>query len=108
MIDKVCRTREHLKLRPNPAELKIAIGVAVPAIEAWLLSGRDHEVGEARWLQGITSNALPFTKRNLKHKLYGSDRVSLAESTRIAEQEANRLANDLDRLKTEFPIGFGW
>jgi hypothetical protein len=33
--------------------LKIAIGLAVPAIEAWLLCGVDPHITEAAWINGL-------------------------------------------------------
>ncbi len=45
----VRRTIRRWKLPPDRAPLRVATGLAVPAVEAWYLCGRDPEVGEAGW-----------------------------------------------------------
>ena len=39
--------------------IKTAVGLAVPAIEAWYLCGRDANVSETIWASGLQSGALP-------------------------------------------------
>src|SRR5262249_14016434 len=46
IIDKA---RRHLRPRQGRPELKAAFGLAVPAIEAWYLAGKEHQVGEPAW-----------------------------------------------------------
>ena len=72
------------KVRPraNSAPLKIALGLAVPAIEAWLLCGVDPHVTEAAWINGLAEGRLPYSKHDLKRKAYVTSHPSLASSWR--------------------------
>jgi hypothetical protein len=78
------------------------IGVAVPAVEAWYLCGRDETVSEAFWLAGQAASAAPYTRRELKARTYGTERPSLYQETEIAVREARRHARDLRRLEHDF------
>ena len=79
------------------------VGVAVPAIEAWYLYGRDASVSEAAWLSGQQSGRLPYTRSQLKQRVYGTDRPSLPQETACAVREAERQRADLRRLEHDFP-----
>jgi len=83
------------------------IGVAVPAVEAWYLCGRDTSVTEAAWVAGQESGRPPYTRRELKWRVYGTDRPSLAHETMRAVQEVRRHRGDVRRLENDFPHGFG-
>ena len=91
--------------RPQP--LRVAVALAVPALEAWLLHGVDNSVGEANWLQARSEGRLPYTRADLKRKVYGSDRPSLHTATRVGLAEAARVAARIDTLAQFFPRGFG-
>jgi hypothetical protein len=104
VIRQVCG---QLKEMPARQTLKVASGVAVPAIEAWYLCGIDMAVTEAAWRQGFESGSFPFTTNELKKRVYGTDRPPLAVETRHAVEEARRLAQNLHLLETYFPTGFG-
>jgi hypothetical protein len=82
------------------------VGVAVPALEAWLLCGRDPQVGEAGWLAGQASGRLPYTRAQLKWRVYGTDRPSLPYEIKCALRELQRHRQDTRRLENDFP-GFG-
>lgn len=84
-----------------------AIGLAVPAIEAWLLCGRDPAVNEAAWLSGQESGRPPYTRLDLKYRVYGTDRPGLPLQTRRAIEEISRHRGDIRRLENDFPNGFG-
>jgi hypothetical protein len=60
------RAQEQLTSRPGRERLKVAIGLAVPAIEAWYLVGKEHQVGEAAWQTGRAANRPPFTRAQFK------------------------------------------
>jgi len=107
LIEEVAQARKRLRKRDGQQDLKIALGVAVPAIEAWYLVGKNHEVGEARWLQGINSKEPPFDKRAIKKEVYATERPSLELEIKIATDECRRLAGDVGRIVSAFPIGFG-
>jgi hypothetical protein len=99
----IARAKSQLKARPGQPELKVAIGLAVPAIEAWYLVGKNHQVGEAAWKAGQR----PFTRKQLKRLVYETDIPSLELETDCAVKEARRIISDLSAIETAFPIGFG-
>lgn len=80
-----------------------AIGVAVPAIEAWYLCGREPAVSEAAWIAGITEGRAPYTRPELKQRVYGTDRPSLPHEIDCALREVERHRHDTRRLEHEFP-----
>ncbi len=97
------------QLRPvaGKARLKTCIGLAVPAIEAWLLCGTDAHVNEAAWITGQSNNSFPYTKLGLKKQLYGTERPSLGLETARMVESAKLLAANLSPLEKSFPSGFG-
>jgi hypothetical protein len=80
-----------------------AIGVAVPAIEGWYLCGREDSVTEAAWINGQQQGRLPYTRAELKQRVYGTDRPSLPHEIACALREVERLRPDLRRLEYDFP-----
>lgn len=101
------QARKHLKARLGRPALKVTIGLAVPAIEAWYLVGKNHQVGEAAWRAGLTARQSPFTRRKLKELVYGTDRPSLEKATECAVREARWIIGDIKAIETAFPDGFG-
>lgn len=99
----VRRTIKRWKLPPGRAPLRVATGLAVPAVEAWYLCGVDPEVGEEGWRSGRSN----YDRRELKRRTYHTPRPSLPLETRRAMEEARRLAADLRLLENAFPLGFG-
>jgi hypothetical protein len=97
----------RLKAVAGRAVLKTAVGVAVPAIEAWLLCGLDSLVSEQAWLSVLGSRNLPYSKNALKQRVYGTDRPSLEMEKRVMADHARRLAADIAGLERRFPLGFG-
>jgi hypothetical protein len=87
--------------------LKIALGIAVPAIEAWFLCGVDPHVSEAVWFNGMKTGQMPYAKSGLKEQLYGTSHPSLPIETEAMKAAATRLAANLSGLKHLFPAGFG-
>jgi hypothetical protein len=84
-----------------------AVGLAVPAIEAWYLCGRDTSVTEAAWTGGQERGVAPYTRRELKWRVYGTERPTLPHEIKRAVQEVTRHHGDLRRLENDFPQGFG-
>jgi len=80
-----------------------AIGVAVPAIEAWYLCGRDVTVTETAWLAGNEAGRPPYSRAELKQRVYGTERPSLALEIERALREVARHRGDTRRLEHEFP-----
>ncbi len=84
-----------------------AVGLAVPAIEAWYLCGRDARVTELTWLEGQARGVPPYTRCELKRRVYGTERPSLALEIHEALANVRRHGGDLRRLEADFPNGFG-
>jgi hypothetical protein len=80
-----------------------AIGLAVPAAEAWYLCGRDEQVGEAGWNAEREAGRMPYTRRELKLRVYGTERPTLPQAVAQATAAARRHARDLRRLENDFP-----
>jgi hypothetical protein len=87
--------------------LRVAIGVASPAIEAWLLCRRHLEISEAAWEQGLRNKQEPYSKLELKRRLYGVEFASLQLMTEKMMESARELTSDLVRVERKFPKGFG-
>lgn len=79
------------------------VGVAVPAIEAWYLCGRDPQVTELTWTAGQESGRLPYSRAQLKMRVYGTDRPSLPHEIDCALREVARHRADPRRLEHDFP-----
>ena len=97
---RVARTLPRLPHRPG---LMRAVGVAVPAVEAWYLCGRDESVSEARWCEGQERRRAPYTRAELKQRVYGTPRPTLALEIACALREVQRHRRDLRRLENDFP-----
>lgn len=100
------QVQNNLTEVPNRAPVKMAIGLAVPALEAWLLCGIDPRAIEATLRQ--RPDARRQTLRiQLKQDVYGSDRPSSEVRMKRATEEARRLVQMLDEFERCFPDGFG-
>ena len=88
------------------APLRIAFGVAAPALEAWLLAHRRQNVNETTWKNGLRENKHPYSKRELKLWLCGVDRPTLALETAKMTEAAKELASQIHFLEKQFPTGF--
>ncbi len=111
---RICRLRGAFRrtvknLPPARGRERVlrAVGLCVPAIEAWLLCGRDTSVTEQAWLDGQVAGRPPYTRRELKARVYGTERPSLQHETKRAVQEVSRHRGDVRRLENDFPHGFG-
>jgi hypothetical protein len=94
--------------RGRPA-LNVALGLAIPAIEAWLRCGVDSAVSEASWINARRQASFPYTTAELKRAMYGTDRPSIDQETAAMTREVDRLiaAKQIDLLMQLFPLGFG-
>lgn len=79
------------------------VGVAVPAIEAWYLCGRDETVIEQAWTTGQQSGVQPYSRAELKQRVYGTDRPGLQHEIHCALAEVARHRRDTRRLENDFP-----
>ena len=111
---RICRLRSVFRrtlknLPPAHGRTRVlrAVGLAVPAIEAWYLCGRDTSVTEAAWIAGQESGRQPYSRAELKWRVYGTERPSLPFELRRAVQEVSRHHGDVRRLENDFPNGFG-
>jgi hypothetical protein len=91
----------------NRPPIKVAMGVAVPAVEAWLQFGVNAQVSEAAWLLGLQSGNYPYTKKSLKEAVYGTSAPGIALETSRMIEESQRIVRNLAGLETAFPGGFG-
>jgi hypothetical protein len=88
---------------------RVAVGVAVPAIEAWLLCGINPHASEATWKNKQRQEGFSTydDRKNLKVELYSSNIASSEIITRRGAESAKRLAQNIGQLETLFPEGFG-
>ena len=96
------QTTKKLPAAHGRARVVRAIGVAVPAIEAWYLCGRDATVSEAAGLDGQVRGHQPYSRAELKLRVYGTDRPSLPHEIACALQEVERHRHDTRRLEHDF------
>lgn len=100
------RTLKNLPPANGRARLHTAVGLAVPAIEAWLLCGKEARVTEDAWIRGQERGVPPYTRRDLKQLTYGTFRPSLPEEVRASLEGIGRHHGDMRRLEYDFPRGF--
>jgi len=98
--------QNNLTAVPNRTLLKSAFGLAVPALEAWLLCGLDPRAIEATLIQRPDASTRAL-RIQLKQNLYGTDRPSSEGRMRRTTEEARRLVQILDEFERCFPDGFG-
>ncbi len=106
IVDEI---QDQLRPRQGRGPIKTAVGVAVPAVEAWYLAGLDPHVTESAWILALQSGKPPYTKRDLKRKAYGVEKPSLALEQERAVEHTQRLVQEsnLGLLERLFPGGFG-
>lgn len=97
------RATRHLPLKHGRERMLRAVGLAVPSAEAWYLCGKDDTVGEAAWVEGRVTGRAPYTRRELKARVYGTERPNLAQAVAGATLAAKRHARDPRRLEHDFP-----
>lgn len=88
---------------PNRPNMKTALGLAVPAIEAWYRCGVNSHVNEVAWNRKLLGQDVSYDKRSLKMEAYGSYQPNRS----AAIEAAQRLASNLELLERLFPNGFG-
>jgi hypothetical protein len=101
------RTQRRFPRLHGRDRLVRAVGLAVPAIEAWYLCGQDPQVSELTWTEGRGRGVVPYTRRELKWRVYGTDRPSLGFEIQRALECVRRHRHDPRRLEADFPQGFG-
>lgn len=86
---------------PNRVAIKTALGLAVPAIEAWYQCG--SQVNEGAWSRKLGGIPVGYDKLTLKKDTYGSYQTSASAAVEAAKQ----LVDKLELLERLFPTGFG-
>lgn len=111
---RLCRLRatvraamERLRALPTRSALQTALGLAVPAMEAWYRAGLDSHISEIAWGRKLLGENVSYDKRSLKIDTYGSAQPSLVVETSTALSAARRLSQNLAVLEELFPNGFG-
>ena len=103
---KVFQFQKRLTLAAGRAQIKTAIGLAVPAIEAWFRCGVDPQINEVALIRKLGA-PIREVKNRLKFDVYGIERASLELKTKRGIEEAQRLAQNINELENLFPNGFG-
>lgn len=100
------RRLARLRTHSDENQLRICTGLAAPALEAWLLCPHRKDISEAAWIRGLSDGKDPYTKRQLKEWI---DADKSLGKTPLERRLAliNHPQFDIDRLRRDFPIGFG-
>lgn len=102
------RCRKQFKPVANrSSSLKIAVGVAASAIEAWWLCKTHPHISESAWEKGLNEKREPYTKSQLKNMLYEREFRSLEWMTQRMTEAAHDATKDVSTLEKNFPNGFG-
>lgn len=113
---RLCQLRKTIdekvsKLRAVAGKemLKVAIGIPVPAIEAWYLIGKNPQLYETTWIRQQNGEKITYDRMKLKKKAYGTTRPSIDLETEKAKNEAKRIVknNLFEEFEKAFPYGFG-
>lgn len=105
---KIAQASARLAARPDGRLLPVAVGMAVPALEAWLLCGRDPHAAESNYRRMLEGGLqLKQIRDRLKTEVYGSARAPMRKMAEISSNEAMRLRESPELLERLFPIGFG-
>jgi hypothetical protein len=97
------KVTKNLPPAQGRARVLRATGIAVPAVEGWYLCGRDPMVTELAWINGQQDGRAPYSRAELKWRVYGTDRPSLVHETACAVRDAHRHRSDTRRLEHDFP-----
>jgi hypothetical protein len=97
------QTSKRFPIAHGRLKVRRVVGVAVPALEAWLLCGRDSDVSEGAWINGQLVGRPPYTRAELKFRIYQTERPSLPHEIECALRETERHRRDLRRLEYDFP-----
>ena len=103
----VARVKSSLNPIPGRPMIRTALGLAVPAIEAWYRCGLDPRVNEAAWARALGGERIGYDRKSLKRDAYRMEPAPTSVRTAVAEESAKRLANDLESFERLFPDGFG-
>ena len=100
------KTLSKLKEMPTRSRLKTAIGLAIPAIEAWYRYQIDPHAIEVDLIRRPDAGTRAL-RNQLKQDVYGTDQPGSEMSIARAREEATRLVQIIDDFERLFPNGFG-
>jgi len=106
MRDRIAEVQSKLPTLQGRNRLQVAIGLAVPAMEAWLLCDQNVHLGEIPWTRALADQSFPYDTQKLKVQMYGTARPDLNLETRIMVQRATELSTQISLLEQRFPGGF--
>jgi hypothetical protein len=101
------KTVEGLGVRHGRPRIRVAVAVAAPALEAWLLFHRYSEINESAWERGLVEKNDPYTKTLLKQRLYSVQRPSRDVMAMRRLEAAKEVKSRIHELRSRFPNGFG-
>jgi hypothetical protein len=108
LLDVADKTLKRVVRKSARAPIHLAMGLAVPALEAWYLSGKDSEVSEHNWQRIQEGKDHYYDRKELKRRVYQTIRPTLSQQTGRAIEETTRLKKGQMRvLEENFPLGFG-
>lgn len=101
---EIAKIQEQITLPHGRERIKTAVGLSVPAIEAWFRCVEDSHITEATWARKLNGEKIGYDRKSLKKDVYGGER-SLTKEKSI--EAAQAIVSRLDYLKEVFPQGFG-
>ncbi len=108
LFDVAEKTLRRVVKKSEREPIRLALGLAVPALEAWYLAGKDSEVSEYAWQRIQEGRAHDYDRKELKRRVYQTIRPMLSQQTARAIEETTRLKRGQLRVLEElFPLGFG-
>jgi len=103
----VAQTQQQLRPVSGRVPVQVAMGTAVPSIEAWYRCGLEPYINEITCLQNPQIGSDFHTRNQMKRYVYDTERPSFPLETQRAVEAAQRLVQSLSILESRFPIGFG-
>lgn len=92
--------------RTGRDQVRLAIGVAYPAIEAWYAFGTQDQITEAEWIIRVNEGRSNHIKQALKQAT--NRRHGPGIDKRVAASgDATRVAAFMESFRVAFPGGFG-
>jgi hypothetical protein len=86
--------------------LRVGVGVAAPAIEAWYEFGLDSRATEAGW-RAVPRDQQMTRKRELKDRVARRHGTIAGVNPEAAASDAHRVCKEIDKFARAFASGFG-
>lgn len=104
-LKEVARSTIASAAKPGYRKLQVAVGMAVPCLEAWLL--QDHNVTEVAYINDFERRSKHAYRMELKNQFYGPGNLTLGRRAPIIQAKLADIATLVPFLEREFPSGFG-